>query len=202
MKNLYRDWMNSWERRLADKDTNRQVQPFSWGLEWLDPGWCDQIRESPLETIKEYSAMALSKSEEWYAPPPMADEAFQGSVLTFRTPTPGKIQENNLARCTFFPAEDSRSAVIVVPQWNARRESHFSLCRLLARLGINAIRLTLPYHEGRNLPGAERADFMLGPNIGRTLHSTRQAVLEVRQVFNWLLVTPSSVATPPCVAPG
>jgi hypothetical protein len=32
----------------------------------------------------------------------------------------------------------------------------------------------------------KRADYMVSPNIGRTVHATRQAVLEVRQLVTWL----------------
>ena len=32
----------------------------------------------------------------------------------------------------------------------------------------------------------KRADYMVSPNIGRTLRATRQAVLEIRQVAAWL----------------
>jgi hypothetical protein len=31
-----------------------------------------------------------------------------------------------------------------------------------------------------------RADYMVSPNVGRTAHSVRQAVLEVRQLVRWL----------------
>ena len=178
--------MFGWERRLTLKDTNRKIHPFEWGLEWLDPRWVDSSLDSSLDIVRDYSSRVLADSESWFSPPEMEEEIFQDNILTFRTPTPGPVQENNKARCSFYPAKNSKTAVIVIPQWNAGKGSHTRLCKLLAKLGINSIRMTQPYHEDRNIPGAERADFMLGPNIGRTLHATRQSVLEVRQVFNWL----------------
>ena len=44
----------------------------------------------------------------------------------------------------------------------------------------------MPYHEQRLPPDMKRADYMVSPNIGRTVHATRQAVLEVRQLVTWL----------------
>jgi hypothetical protein len=62
-----------------------------------------------------------------------------------------------------------------------------NLCRVLNRLGISALRLTLPYHEGRRPPELERADYLVSSNIGRTLQSMRQAVLDTRAAITWLI---------------
>ncbi len=186
MRTWYRDWMHNWERRLALEDTNRTIHPFEWGLEWLDPDWADPLPDSPLNTLKAHASRVLAHSDAWFAPPEIKGVDYRDNILTFQTPTPASVEENNLVRCRFYPAKGTNSAVIVVPQWNAGSDSHTGLCRLLNRMGISSIRMTQPYHEDRNIPKAERADYMLGPNIGRTLHATRQSVLEVRQVFNWL----------------
>jgi hypothetical protein len=60
------------------------------------------------------------------------------------------------------------------------------LCRLFNSFGLSALRLTLPYHEKRKPIGLERADYLVSPNIGRTLQACRQAVLEVRLAADWL----------------
>ena len=51
---------------------------------------------------------------------------------------------------------------------------------------MTAARLSMPYHDQRRLPDMKRADYMVSSNIGRTLHATRQAVLEIRQLAWWL----------------
>ena len=79
-----------------------------------------------------------------------------------------------------------RRAVVVLPQWNADAESHVELCRVLNRFGIAALRLTLPYHEARRPAELERADFLVCTNIGRTIQSMRQAVLDTRAAVSWL----------------
>jgi hypothetical protein len=61
-----------------------------------------------------------------------------------------------------------------------------ALCELLNRAGLAAVRLSLPYHDQRMLPGFERADYMVSANLGRTLQANRQAVLDTRSVVDWL----------------
>ena len=71
----------------------------------------------------------------------------------------------------------------MLPQWNSDPEAHVGLCQLLARVGISALRLSLPYHDDRMPPELERADYIVSPNIGRTLHANRQAVLDARRAI-------------------
>ncbi|MGH9862728.1 MAG: alpha/beta hydrolase family protein, partial [Candidatus Acidiferrales bacterium] len=83
------------------------------------------------------------------------------------------------------PATPKR-AVVVLPQWNAQPESHANICRVLARFGISALRLSLPYHDQRRPAGVERADYMVCADIGLTLQASRQAVLDTRRALRWL----------------
>jgi hypothetical protein len=181
------------ERRHASRDTNRVVRPFEWGAELVAPHSDADPRDAVLEASRE----AVAHSDDFYALAPVTDYRLEGDRLTWtsavHTPTP----ENNTARARFFPAEPTRRAsrkdaaaprraVVVLPQWNADAESHVALCRLLARLGIAALRLTLPYHEERRPPEIERADFMVSPNVGRTLQSLQQGVVDTRAAVAWL----------------
>jgi dienelactone hydrolase len=51
---------------------------------------------------------------------------------------------------------------------------------------MTALRLTLPYHEERRPPELERAEHLVCSNIGRTIQSMRQAVLDTRAAVRWL----------------
>jgi hypothetical protein len=181
------------ERRHASRDTNRVVRPFEWGAEFVAAN--THGGEDPREAVSRFARQSVERSEEFYALAPVRDYALDGDLLTWtsavRTPSP----ENNTARARFFPAqppkrgkqgETKRRAVVVLPQWNADAESHVALCRLLARLGIAALRLTLPYHEARRPAELERADYMVSPNVGRTLQSLRQGVVDTRAAVAWL----------------
>ncbi|HEX7314818.1 MAG TPA: hypothetical protein VF297_12905 [Pyrinomonadaceae bacterium] len=179
------------ERRRATRDTNRVVLPFEWGAEFVSP---NAKGEDPREAVFTAARRAVAHSEEFYALEPVKDYKLDGDLLTWtsavRSPTP----ENNTARARFFPAqppkrgkvEGPRRAVVVLPQWNADEQSHVALCRLLARIGIAALRLTLPYHEARRPRGFQRAEYMVSPNVGRTLQALRQAVIDTRAAVAWL----------------
>jgi dienelactone hydrolase len=99
--------------------------------------------------------------------------------------------ENNIAHGRFFQARSKngnrpRNAVVVLPQWNAQPESHVEACRIFNFIGMSALRLTLPYHLQRKPPEIERADHLVSTNIGRTIQSMRQAVLDTRAAVRWL----------------
>lgn len=181
---LYAHWMNSWERRLTLKDPNRKIYPFDWGVEWVgaDPRQVPR----PLEYFERFAEEALLNSEEFFAPPGLPEMTDEGDNLSFISPSVTPHPENNRVVCRVFPGGSKERAVIVVPQWNADAESHVGLCKILSRLGVTACRITLPYHELRTPVGMARADFMVSPNIGRTLHAAQQAVKEVRQLALWL----------------
>ena len=42
------------------------------------------------------------------------------------------------------------------------------------------------YHFERSRPDASYADYILNPNIGRTLESIKQAVSDGRKLIQWL----------------
>ena len=180
------------ERWHATRETNRIVRPFEWGAEFVS----EHVNgDDPREVVARASREAVRRSEEFYALPPKEDYELRGGRLTWTSAVRTPSGENNTARAQLFKAsppkrssakDEKRRAVVVLPQWNADAESHVALCRLLARVGINALRLTLPYHEERRPAGLERADFLVSPNVGRTLQSMRQAVLDTRAAVAWL----------------
>jgi len=76
--------------------------------------------------------------------------------------------------------------VLLLPNWNAKWHGQRGLCEWLQRIGISVLRLSLPYHDRRMAKGHERADQLVGPNIGLTLHANRQAVQDSRRCLRWL----------------
>jgi dienelactone hydrolase len=105
--------------------------------------------------------------------------------------------ENNTVYARWFPAASPRRspaasvgrrgrAVVVLPQWNADPEGHIGLARVLARCGVSALRMSLPYHDARMPPDLARADYIVSPNLARTIQVCRQAVLDARRAVAWL----------------
>jgi dienelactone hydrolase len=176
------------ERKHAERDKNRLVRPFEWGAQFIR----EHVNgDDPRTIFKEHSEEVLSRSEEFYHLPSVSDFELDANVLTWTSTILTPSIENNRARARFFPAPESRTnsrrAVLVLPQWNAQPESHMELCGLFNRLGITALRLTLPYHEERRPAELERADYLVSSNIGRTIQSVRQAVLDTRAAARWLI---------------
>jgi hypothetical protein len=173
------------EIALSTRDTNRRVRPFEWGAEFLDvdplPG------ESEKDTVSRYVENALADSDAYYAAPPLGDFEFDGERLTFESALRTRWECNNRVLARYVPAKGSKRAVVILPQWNADAESHMALARVLAKVGISGLRLSLPYHDVRMPAELERADYMVSSNVGRTLQACRQAVLDVRQCVDWLV---------------
>jgi dienelactone hydrolase len=181
--------MHAREVSHARRDTNRIVRPFEWGAEFIR----EHVNgDDPRRLFRRHTKEVMRRSEEFYRLPPVADYRLAGEHLTWTSAVQTPSVENNTARARFFPAPPKgkgprrRPAVVVLPQWNAQPESHVDLCRVLNRLGITALRLTLPYHDARRPPELERADYLVSPNLGRTIQSFRQAVLDTRAAVRWL----------------
>jgi len=172
----------------SQRDDNRIVRPFEWGTSFI----ADHVNgDDPRKVFSEHAARVLQSSEDFFALPPIGDYALEGDQLTWTSSINTPSVENNTARARLFPARRERkrkprAAVVVLPQWNAQPDSHVEACRIFNALGMTALRLTLPYHEARRPPELERADHLVSPNIGRSIQSMRQAVLDTRAAVRWL----------------
>jgi len=180
--------MHARERAHHERDNNRLVRPFDWGLSYVS----DHVNgDDPRSVLRNHTAQAMMRSDDFYALPEISDFQLHGDQLTWTSAIHTPSVANNLARARFFPVEtrrtrQPRAAVVVLPQWNAQPESHVEACRIFNWLGISALRLTMPYHEERRPPEIERADYLVSPNVGRTLQSMRQAVIDARAAVAWL----------------
>jgi hypothetical protein len=180
---LYAQYMDRWERKLATRDKNRIVREFDWGLEWLDV----PLNGSAERSLAQFARAALADSAGFFAYNPLVDFHLSEQSLTFTSAVRSPYPENNVVHATVFPARNDRSrAVLVLPQWNADEQGHAGLCKLLNRFGITAVRLTLAYHARRRPPAIDRAEYHVSSNLGRTIHATRQSVIDARSCLDWL----------------
>ena len=111
--------------------------------------------------------------------------------LRFTSPVRTPYPDNDRVNARWFPAKDrqgnrSRKAVIVLPQWNADAFSHNSLCEVMNRYGVSALRLSKPYHDIRRPAELQRSDYAVSANIARTIDACRQAVIDIRCCLDWL----------------
>lgn len=198
--------IHKWEHKLSRTDEDRVVRPFEWGTEFLDPGLFHERSNGngnhQRDTIINFNERAISDSQNFFAQGAVPDFSLEDGWVAFRSDVTTPFDENNTACARYFPVrgrtgllngsrehEVARAlgrAVVVLPHWNAKPHEHVAMCELLNRTGIAALRLSLPYHDRRKLPGFERADYMVSANVGRTLQANRQAVLDTRAAVHWL----------------
>ena len=181
---MLKRYMHRRERHFALLDDNRIVHPFGWGVEFVDK---NANGANPREFFRQYSKKVLANSGEFFFAPDVKDYKIADDNLTWTSGIETTSAENNTVRAKFFPHEtDSKSAVLVLPHWNAKAGTYFDLCKMFNRVGFSALRMTLPYHEERMPPESDRADYLVAPNVGRTLQSLRQSVVDTRAAVKWL----------------
>jgi hypothetical protein len=205
---MLKNIIHRWERKLSTRDNNRVLRPFEWGTEFLDgldSQWAasNLVNSAPREIILEFNRRAINDSRAFFSSKQSLPFTMDGRWISFPSALRTPYAENNTVYARYFPVPSKKGiangsrpheiarargrAVIVLPHWNAKAHEHVAVCELLNRAGIAAVRLSLPYHDRRMLPGFERADYMVSANVGRTLQANRQAVLDTRSVIDWLM---------------
>jgi hypothetical protein len=187
--------MHRLEHKLHARDFDqRVVRPFEWGLEFLGAPGNGHSPARPLDYLRQFNAQVLDANAEFFTPAPSRAEdfSFDGFRLNFPSSIATPYAANDKVHARFYPserrAENSTRAVIVSPQWNADEQSHVALCQAFNRLGISALRLSLPFHDWRRPPELQRADYLISSNIGRTIQAVRQAVHDIRRAADWLVL--------------
>ncbi len=175
----YRD-----SKLLSNHAPYKKVNTIEWGLNYLDNSAHSSNTKSFLES---FAKEKIAKSEEFFTPLKINEYFLDGDILRFQSAVKTRDERNNTVWCRFFPDNSpNKRAVIVVPHWNAVGKKYDKLCKLLNLFGITALRISLPYHDERNMEGAKISEGMLSSNIGRTIQSCRQAVLDIRRAADWL----------------
>jgi Prolyl oligopeptidase family len=175
-----------YEHRRWTTDDNRRVMPFAWGLEHIGGS---ETESDPGRFVRQYAAEAIANSSEWFATTPAAESDCRvdaENVLTFPSSVESAWPENNVVHAQIFPGKRGGGAVLVLPNWNAKWHGQRGLCEWIQRLGITAVKLSMPYHDRRMAKGHERADQICGPNIGLTLQANQQGVQDAKRALRWL----------------
>jgi len=186
--NMFGRWMRAREIAHTKRDDNRVVRPFAWGLEHV---FEHANGDDPRRLLREHTARAMADSAGFYELPQIDDWKLEDNHLTWTSALVTSSPENNIVHARVFTPnrerkKKPRAAVVVLPQWNAQSDSHVEACRIFNGLGMTALRLTLPYHQERKPADIERAEHLVSSNIGRTIQSMRQAVLDTRAAVRWL----------------
>jgi len=187
------DWTQGWPGRNGGPSGQSSGQDS--GLLKYFSGFNDRIVQAsddfysyqkPVDFRLERREVQVFSTRE--VPDPRLEEKVRGThaeFLRFTSPVITPFPENNLVNARWFPAR-GRRAVVLLPHWNSDALSYNSLCRVLNWMGIAVLRLSMPYHDIRRPAEIDRADYAVSANIGRTLDSVRQGVVDVRCCLDWL----------------
>lgn len=180
--------MDRWEDDLSTRSTDRVVRPFEMGLEWVK-NWPVQLErgdETDFEYVTQLNQKIIAEGQTFFAyEVPKQYTLGADNWLDFESPVRTPYPENNRVKGLWFPARGHK-AVVVLPHWNSKLPQQNALCAGLQKLGISALRLSLPYHDARMPASLQRADYAMSSNICRTIDATRQAIIDTRACYDWL----------------
>jgi hypothetical protein len=170
------------ERRLASEGgPTKFAREASVGLEYLDSA----CAADELPRLLACVSTALRDADAYFSASERPIFRRQGSMLAFDSPS-GGIGSNSVARAQIYDSGRRRRAIVLLPYWNAPREACRPFGTLLARCGVTCIQLSLPYHDERRTNDVGFARELVCENLGLTIRSNRQAVLDARACLTWL----------------
>jgi len=141
------------------------------------------------KTIDELSDLSdlASKDPAFFDLPHEVDPGFDraGEWLTFPSSLQTETEANNTVWSKITEGRERDQALIVFHHWNATKRNR-QLASFFAKQGITVFEIAMPYHFERRRHGTNHASHMLSPNIGQTLLSVRQAVLDGRKLIRWI----------------
>jgi hypothetical protein len=90
--------MHARERAAHERDNNRLVRPFQWGLEFIT----EHVNgDDPRKVLRQYSERAMAHSDDFYALPEIRDFQLHDDQLTWTSAIHTPDAENDLARARF-----------------------------------------------------------------------------------------------------
>jgi dienelactone hydrolase len=181
---MYHRWLDRWDERRAQRgDDVKKQTAFA-----LDAGLAFPDAHG-VTSLAEFCALADRTAAD---PTFFEDSSQQDPVVVredgwirFKSSVSTGCDENDLVWAKVTEARSSDRALVVFHHWNASTRSP-KLASFFSRRGITVVEMALPYHFERRRPSSGYADHMLSPNLGRTIQSVRQAVLDGRKLIRAL----------------
>ncbi len=181
---MYYTWLDRWDERRAQRgEKEKTATHFALGAEYGFP-------DAPKTThIAEFCALADQAVADptFFNRPSGDDWGFerQDGWIKFPSDLSTETEENNVVSAKVTQSGSLDRALVVFHHWNSSNRQP-QIANFFARRGITVVEITLPYHFERSRPGASYADYMLSPNLGRTIQSVRQGVWDGRKLIHWL----------------
>ncbi|WP_235681034.1 RcgR family putative quorum lactone hydrolase [Agrobacterium vitis] len=127
----------------------------------------------------------MSKVEEFFAPISPAEPISEGpNTISFQSDILTDDKNNNAFDCVVTDSLSKDHALVVFHHWYARNR-YPAFAKYFAKKGITVIQATLPHHFGRATNDYSEEKFF-NADLGCTVQSMRQAVLDGRKIVRWL----------------
>jgi dienelactone hydrolase len=181
---VYHSWLDRWDERRARRgEEGKKPTDFVLDAERAFPG------AKRMTSIEEFCALA----DQAVADPAFFDEPSESGQgferkdgrLKFPSDISTDIAENNVVWTKITDGGSFDQAMVIFHHWNASARNR-QIANFFSQRGITVVEIALPYHFERSRPGSAHADYMLSPNLGRTIQSLRQAVWDGRKLIRWL----------------
>ncbi|WP_167646981.1 alpha/beta hydrolase family protein [Mameliella alba] len=181
---MYYSWLDRWdERRTRRRDHDKVVTEFEFDTDLAFPS---SRHTDDAEEFYRLAEQAVTDASSFFG----LDDALPKTCrndrwLSFPSSVISETIENNTVRAKLTTARASKHALVVFHHWNATSRNP-QLASFFAWRGFAVFEIALPYHLERARPGSSHADYMLSANLGRTVRSLRQAVVDGRQLIRIL----------------
>lgn len=182
---MYHKWLDRWDaRRVQRGNAVKKETAFALDAQLAFP--CLEREEIGIDEFCDLAERAAADAS-FFNEPTGADLDFtwRNGWVEFPSSVSTETAENNLVRAKVTESQSRKKALIVFHHWNASTRYH-QIAKFLSRRGITVLQISMPYHFERSRPGSQFADYMLSPNLGRTIQSVRQAVLDGRKLIRLL----------------
>ncbi|HBB83787.1 MAG TPA: dienelactone hydrolase-related enzyme [Sulfitobacter sp.] len=181
---MYHSWLDRWDERRAKRgDAIKTQSDFALDTELAFPS------SGYLAGIEAFCKLAEKAVEDptYFDEPSINDLVVEreGEWIRFPSGISTDVAKNNVGWAKITESGSFDQALVVFHHWNASARYH-QIANFFSRRGITVVEMALPYHFERSRSGADYADYMLSPSIGRTMQSMRQAVWDGRKLIRWL----------------
>ena len=183
---MYHRWLDHWDERRARRgEEGKKPTGFALDAELAFPG------AKKITSIEEFCALAdLAVADPaFFDDPNVSDQGFErlDGWLKFPSDISTDVEQNNVVSAKITESGSFDQAMVIFHHWNASARNR-QIAHFFSRRGITVVEIAMPYHLERSRPSSVHADYMLSPNLGRTIQSVRQAVLDGRKLIRWLKI--------------
>lgn len=181
---MYHSWLDRWDEQRARRgEEGKRTTDFVLDAERAFPG------AKKIESLEEFCVLADQAVADpaFFDEPCGSDQGFQrqDGWLKFPSGMSSDVEENNVVWAKITESGYFDQALVIFHHWNASARNR-QIASFFSKRGITVVEIAMPYHFERSRPGAVHADYMLSPNLGRTIQSVRQAVWDGRKLIGWL----------------